>query len=241
MSSDFKKIYFNSAKFKLNGYLHIPKNFSNSIVIGSHGLLSDTKSRKQIALADELSKFNIGYLRFNHRGCGKSEGNLEKTNLLTRKKDILSAYDYLKSKFTIKKIGLFGSSMGGATCIFSSKEINPNSMVLAASPIIGQSMENSFTGSIDILMKETGLSKSFFKNNIDFDLLAELDKVKNTLVIHGDKDEIVPFENGEILFSKIDNDKKLLRIKNGDHRITNPKDQKTMLKESVNWFIKYLN
>jgi alpha-beta hydrolase superfamily lysophospholipase len=241
MSSDLREIHFFSDRIKLHGYLHIPENFSNSVVIGSHGLLSDASSNKQTALAEELSKHNIGYLRFNHRGCGKSGGNLEDSSLFTRKKDILAAHNYLKENFNISKTGLFGSSMGGATCIFSSKEISPCAMVLVASPVIGKTMKDSFTESIDILMEETGLSKNFFEKNIDFDLLPGLDKIINTLVIHGDKDEIVPFKNGEILYSAIGNEKKLIRVESGDHRITNPKDQKTVLNEAVNWFVKFLN
>ncbi|MDY0361163.1 MAG: alpha/beta hydrolase [Desulforegulaceae bacterium] len=241
MSSDFKEINFYSEKFSLSGYLHIPKNFSNSIVIGSHGLLSDAQSMKQINLAKRLSDYNIGYLRFNHRGCSTSQGKLENTNLLTRKTDIISAFEYLKTNYNIKKTGLFGSSMGGAACICSHDEIKPQAMVLVASPVLGKTMKNSFSNSIDILMKETGLSRNFFEKNIDFDLSGDIDKIKNSLVIHGDNDEIVPFENGEILYSNLKNDKKMIRIKNGDHRITSPKDQNIMIDETVNWFVKYLN
>jgi dipeptidyl aminopeptidase/acylaminoacyl peptidase len=234
MYSDFKEIYFYSDKIKLCGYLHIPENFSNSIVIGSHGLLSDAESKKQIELAQKLGSHNIGYLRFNHRGCGSSFGNLEKSSLV-------SAYNFLKSNYEIKKTGLFGSSMGGATCIFSFSDINPNAMVLAASPVVGNTMKKSFSKSIEILKQETGLTDDFFEKNIDFDLRDNLGKIKNILVIHGDKDEIVPFENGEILYSKAGNDKKFIRLENGDHRITNPNDQKTMINEALNWFVKYLN
>jgi len=240
MYSDFKEINFYSDQFKLSGYLHLPKKFSNSIVIGSHGLLSDAQSKKQINLANRLSGYNIGYLRFNHRGCSSSEGNLENTNLLTRKKDILAAYNFLKTNYKIEKTGLFGSSMGGATCMFSYNGIKPEAMVLVASPVIGMTMKSSFSESIDILIKETGLSKTFFQKNINFDLLTYIAKIKNSLVIHGDNDEIVPFENGEILYLNLKNDKKMISLKNGDHRITNPNDQKIMINEAVNWFVKYL-
>lgn len=240
MQEKIKEIFFYSQNIKLKGYIHIPSNDTKNFVIGSHGLLSDGNSGKQIDLAANLSKQNIGYLRFHHRGCGESEGNLSETDLNTRKKDLEAAFNFLKENYSPEKTGLFGSSMGGATCIFSHDSIKPAASVLLASPVLGATMEKSFGDSLKILMDETGLEKSFFIKNIDFDLDSKLDSIKNALVIHGDKDEIVPFENGEKLFSKIKEDKKFIRLENGNHRVEDKNHQKIFMEEAVDWFTRYL-
>ena len=240
MKKSFREISFKSGKNLLKGFIHETDNAKASYVIGSHGLLSDGNSLKQIELAKRLAKKNIGYLRFHHMGCNDSQGNLKDSDLNTRRRDLISALEFLKQNYITDKIGLFGSSMVGATCIYSYDDINPDAAVLAASPVIGESMKKSFSGSIDILMKETGLPENFFLKNIDFDLVNNLGNIKNTLVIHGNKDNIVPVENGEKLFAGIGNEKKFLKLENGNHRIEDLKHQKIFIDEAVCWFAKYL-
>lgn len=240
MIKSFEKIDFYSEDIKLTGYIHLPSEKPESFVIGSHGLLSDGNSGKQIDLAQNLMKNNIGYLRFHHRGCAESDGDLQSTDLSTRRCDLKAAFQFLKKNFNPLKTGLFGSSMGGATCIFSSHEIDPHALVLLASPVVGSSMEDSFSGSIDILMKETGLPKEFFIRNINFNLEDKIPELKNTLVIHGDNDEIVPFKNGETLFAKAGQSKKFIRLENGNHRVEDPEHQKIFIREATHWFFKHL-
>lgn len=240
MSSDCRKIFFNSDDIKLQGYIHIPDTDTPSFVICSHGLLSDAFSKKQINLADRLIEQNIGCIRFHHRGCGESEGVLENTDLLSRKKDIISAFEYLKKNFKLKKTGLFGSSMGGAASIYSYSDINPDAIAVAAAPVFGDTMKSYSNNSLDNMMKETGLSKEFFEKNTNFNLVDQIHIIKNILIFHGEDDEIVPFENASVLFKRSGEDKKLIKFEQGDHRISDPEYQDIMINEAVKWFGFYL-
>ncbi len=78
--SIIKDISFFSDGFKLKGYLHLPSTNRPPVVIGSHGLYSSSSSPKQIALADQCNRFGIAYFRFDHRGCGGSEGKFGEGN-----------------------------------------------------------------------------------------------------------------------------------------------------------------
>ena len=61
------------------------------LVVGCHGLLSDRRSPKQTALAGACQRQGMAYFRFDHRGCGESEGRLEEhTTLEARCSDLLS-------------------------------------------------------------------------------------------------------------------------------------------------------
>jgi len=137
MKSICKKISFLSDNLLLRGILHLPAVEKGPIVIGSHGLLSSVNSPKQIALARRCNDFGIAFFRFDHRGCGKSEGVFkEVTSLDARCTDILSAIETIRSQGYIgSRIGLFGSSMGGAACISAACTIKIDSMVVNAAPL----------------------------------------------------------------------------------------------------------
>ena len=104
-------ITFSSNGFRLKGMLHLPETDLPPVVIGSHGLLSNSYSPKQIALARECNAHGIAYFRFDHRGCGQSDGVFnEITSLTGRRDDLISAVNAIKMrKYIGKRIGLFGS------------------------------------------------------------------------------------------------------------------------------------
>ena len=85
-------INFESDGFLLKGMLHLPEADLPPIVIGSHGLLSNSYSPKQITLARECNANGIAYFRFDHRGCGQSNGVFnEVTSLEGRRNDLICA------------------------------------------------------------------------------------------------------------------------------------------------------
>ena len=81
--------------------------------------MSDRRSPKQIALAEACTAQGMAYFRLDHRGCGESAGRLEEvTSLEARVNDVLQALRVIESRPDLgKRIGLFGSSMGGAVCL----------------------------------------------------------------------------------------------------------------------------
>ena len=112
-------ITFSSDGFVLRGMLHLPSKKKPPVVIGCHGFLSTSDSPKQIQLATQCTAHGIAFFRFDHRGCGQSSGNFKQvTSLKTRCKDLISALDTIRARQDVgDRVGLFGSSMGGAVCI----------------------------------------------------------------------------------------------------------------------------
>jgi alpha-beta hydrolase superfamily lysophospholipase len=98
-------ITFTSDGFLLKGMLHLPETSLPPVVIGSHGLLSNSYSPKQIALARECNAHGIAYFRFDHRGCGQSDGVFNE------------------------------SSMGGTVCISVANVLDIDAWVTYASPV----------------------------------------------------------------------------------------------------------
>ncbi len=227
-------ISFNSGDLRLFGVLHLPSAPNPPVVVGSHGLASDGNSSKQIELANTCNKMGMAYFRFHHRGCGISDGLFsEETTLENRKKDLIAAVETILSrKDTGNRLALFGSSMGGATCIAAAKDLQAEGYVLVAPPVVGKTL----TRPPENLEDDPDLTLEFYERLLAFNLTDTLSEMKNILIIHGDHDNIVPLENSQTLFRRAGLPKKLIIQKGGDHRISDPEHQKEFIRESTRWF-----
>jgi alpha-beta hydrolase superfamily lysophospholipase len=218
----------------LSGILHLPPTPPSAVIIGCHGLLSDKNSPKQIELANRCVAEKIGYLRFDHRGCGQSGGVFEKdTTLKNRKADLLAAvrsvHQYLGKEVPI---GLFGSSLGGSVCLTVLDCVSPFAVVTLAAPVQSQSIRLPDAS-------PSSLIKEMMQSHLAFDLRGKLKTAHHLLILHGTEDETVPVENAHILFSAAEEPKKLILLEGADHRISDEGKQKEFLGESVRWWAQW--
>ncbi len=242
MKSLSQKIDFISQGFVLKGVLHLPETKNPPIVIGSHGLEGSKESAKQKVLSKLLIKHNIAFFRFDHRGCGESEGEfIKETSLEKRTIDFLNAVKHiLELKKTSRDIVVFGSSMGGATCInawdkLSQMDINLCGAVLCSAPVKSRTIENIPLNAND---NRPALPLSFFKKNLLFNIIDKAKYLSNVLIFHGDADTTVPVSNAHDIYNAAKKPKKIIIHKNGDHQMTSKKDQKEFETEISAWFSK---
>jgi alpha-beta hydrolase superfamily lysophospholipase len=231
-----KKISFKSNGFLIKGTLHLPELKYPPVVIGVHGLFSSSDSPKQIELAKKCNALNIAFFRFDHRGCGKSEGVFrDVTSFEARQTDLISAVKTIYSRNDIgNRIGLFGSSLGGTVCISIANILKIEALVTFAAPIRSKPL-------IEALDKSNHLNNlplSFCKTNLNFDISDKLPYIHNVLIFHGDSDKIVPLSNSNEIYSKSGNPKKIIIQSQGDHRMSNKYNQTQFLNESALWFKK---
>lgn len=218
---------------KLNAWLHLPDNPRPSLVIGSHGLYSSGSSPKQIALADALNDRGIAYIRFDHRGTGQSDGDFNaETSVVNRTRDLVAIHNHARLNFDLgPKLGLFGSSMGGATCLNAYTQLQPNAVVTFATPV----------ASTDVLPRDIRNDlpeHSFFANsNKSFNLQPQLADIKNILIVHSTADTTVPPAQAQIIYDTVQQPKKLIWQENGDHNMSAPEHQTLFLHEAVQWFM----
>lgn len=233
----------------LQGWLHLPDNFRPNLVIGSHGLLSTANSPKQIALAQALNSRGIAYIRFDHRGVGLSEGDFaSETTLPNRTRDLLAVHAFARINFDLgPKLGLFGSSMGGATCLNAFNELQPQALVTAAAPVasadILQRQWHSLTNSEHEHLPDGHaghLQQLIINQNKSFNLLPKLSDINHILIVHGTKDEIVPYAQGQLIFMAAQEPKRLLLQTGGDHTISDYQHQTEFLQAATDWFCEYL-
>jgi len=231
--SILKNISFLSDSYTLKGTLHLPCVDKPPVVIGSHGLFSTGDSPKQIELARKCNDLKIAFFRFDHRGCGSSDGVFnEVTSLEARCKDLTCAIETICARDDIgEKIGLFGSSFGGAACISVASELKIDALVTIAAPVSSRWIMDAVEKAGDNTHSDL-LSKGHLK----FDISEKLEKINHILLFHGDKDTVVPFGHSKIIYEKAGFPKKRIMQKNGDHNMSIKEHQQRFVKEASAWF-----
>ena len=234
-----KPISFISDGYHLNGVLHLPATQRPPVVIGSHGLYSSSSSPKQMELANQCNRLGIAYFRFDHRGCGSSEGTFEEvTSLEARCKDLAAAVAaILGSNDTAHRFGLFGSSMGGTVCLNVAGELKADVLVTFAAPIRSQMQQNGSSRSGNSHFSEIFLDA----RKRPFDITDRLPDIANILIFHGDADAVVPVSHAEEIYSLAKQPKRLIKQSQGDHPMSHEAHQKVFISEASLWFKKGLD
>ncbi len=237
-----RPVEFFSEGNRLKGVLHLPEAENPPAVVGSHGLEGSKDSSKQMVLSRILPDRGIAFLRFDHRGCGESEGDFtDDTSVEKRSRDLVNAVDHLTGmRITANKICLFGSSFGGATCIAAWEKIMTTDVTLCGLVVCAAPVDS---GTIKVVptvqdKRRPPLPRTFYENNLRFDLTGSIKQIQNVLIFHGDSDTVVPVVNAHILYRNAENPKKRIVFQGGDHPMSATEDQKVFEKESAEWFVK---
>jgi hypothetical protein len=107
--------YFNSKDNKLFYVCTIPDRMTvNASVIFVHAANSNRLGphRMFVELAEKLNNLGISSLRFDMRGCGDSTGKASRNQIEPDIEDLMCAVEFFVSKYSIRKIFLFGISRG---------------------------------------------------------------------------------------------------------------------------------
>jgi len=232
-----EKVSFESEGYKISGVLHLPGRENPPCVIASHGLLSSKESEKYVALGERISTEGMAMLRFDFRGIGGSEG-VEEDNTVSKKiADLSAAVHFMRSYAGLGEgIGLIGSSLGGfVSLIEASMDKRVKATVVWATP---HHLDDLRTKDRD---ENTPLPpEAFFEDLPKHRLLPLLSEVSHCMVIHGEKDELVPVEQAWEIFYHLAEPKRIHVIEEANHRLTDPAHRQRAIELSVDWFKKYL-
>ena len=228
-----RQLTFTCDGLRIAAVLHRPAASRPPLDIGSHGLFSNGDSPKQSALAEALNALGIAFLRLDHRGCGHSEGEFETvTTLDGRVRDLTTTAHALENHLGYPfRLGLFGSSLGGTTCLAAAPDVKPARMVTLAAPADSRSLLVRARQN-----PATPLPPVFEADAFQFDLAGRLAGVRDLLVIHGGADEVVPVEHARLIYGASREPKRLIINPGGDHRVSDPRHQKAFMEACREWF-----
>ena len=159
-----------------------------------HGNAGDLSNR--IYKLNELNKLDINILLISWRGFSGNKGSPTEKNLY---EDAEAAIKWLnEKKVENNQIILYGESLGSGVAVEIGKKNNFNGIILE-SPFT--SVENSAKIYYPYLPV-----KFILKDR--YDSINKIDKIRTPiLIMHGKKDDIVPFSMGKELFEKANNPK----------------------------------
>ena len=238
--------YFTTSNKRKIKYLFIKKNSQITIVF-FHGFMSDMIGAKPAAIQKFCKKRKLNFLKFEYSGHGKSTGKFIEGNIF---KWTNEAKQLIKSKTKkVKNLIFIGSSMGSwiALNLFPSfkKKIKGFIGISSAPEFLEELMWKKFTKKI----KKTIMSEKIYHlehGGFTYPLTKQLildgrkNKVLNNIInlkmsivlFHGTKDEVVPVNFSKKILKIFKKSKrKLIKIKNGDHRLSRKSDLKKIYNE----------
>lgn len=166
-----------------------------------------THRQTNIAL---LIQRGLNVFIFDYRGYGRSEGKPSEQGLY---EDAVAAYEYLLTRQDVQPehIVLFGRSLGGAVAVELATRKPCEKLIL----------ESTFTSIRDMARRMFGPLPVHHIIRSQFDSLTKIGMIHvPLLVIHGNQDAIVPFEQGKRLFEAANAPKFFYEIRGADHNDT---------------------
>jgi putative redox protein len=182
-------------------------------------------------LAQRFSAAGLLTLIFNFRGCGGAEGNID---MLGWTRDLKAALDYLAGLdgVDISRLFLLGSSGGAAISVYvAASDPRVAGVVTFACPAeFGFLTNGERAKALVERFRTIGLIKDAdFPPSLDEWLggfrevspIRFVDKIspRPLLLIHGEKDDLVPVEHATRLYQSADEPKELLLLPDAGHRL----------------------
>ena len=147
---------------------------------------------------------------FDYRQYGRSEGKISEKGTYI---DARAALAYLRSRSDINNetIIFFGRSLGSAVAVELTLQEKCCALIL----------ETPFTSIKEMAKKLYPFLPFSFLLRTKYDSLSKIGDINvPTLIMHGNKDELVPFEQGKILYEKANEPKEFYTIPGAMHNDT---------------------
>ncbi|HEY4862706.1 MAG TPA: alpha/beta hydrolase [Xanthobacteraceae bacterium] len=163
------------------------------------------------ALVDRLNRFRgliangNGLLALSYRGYGGSSGSPSEEGLLA---DAAAAYAFAAARYPASRIAVFGESLGTGVAIW----------LAATSPVARIVLQAPYTSIIEVgiaaypFLPVRLLVKDSYRSD------ERVGRVTAPmLILHGERDRVVPIRYGERLYALIRAPKKFVRFPEGGH------------------------
>lgn len=224
----YEDVNFNSADgTKLHGwFLKAKGSKTKGTVVFSHGNAGSLGHH--LGFVTWLAEAGYQVFMYDYRGFGKSGGILNRDGMV---QDVKAAFLYVSGRKDVQKdkIISYGHSLGGAKSVAALAEMQPKGL----KAIVIDGAFTSYQAMAKLVAGELGtelISDEFSPK--DF-----ISKISGTplLVVHGKKDQVVPFSQGKQLFDLANEPKTLFEVKEGTHGDSLSRDDGAYRKKMLAW------
>ena len=180
-----------------------PRNDDRPVVLylhGNGGALSHRAGRFRVLTDD-----GTGLLAIDYRGYGGSTGRPTEAGLAI---DAAAAYAFAAARYPAERIAIWGESLGTGVAVALAAKRPAGHIVLEA----------PFTAAVDLAARQYPflpvhwLMKDQFRSDLRIGAVTA-----PLLILHGERDPIVPIAYGERLFALANEPKRLVRFPEGEH------------------------
>jgi fermentation-respiration switch protein FrsA (DUF1100 family) len=182
---------------------HVAPREGRPVVLYFHG--NGGALRYRVDRFRALTASGDGLVALSYRGYGGSTGRPTEAGLIN---DAAAAYGYAVARYPADRIVLWGESLGSGVAVALASE----------QPVARLILEAPFSSAVDVAARAypfvpvRWLMKDQFRSDLRAAKLTA-----PVLIVHGDRDTIVPIVLGERLFEMIKAPKRFMRIPGGDH------------------------
>lgn len=202
----FEDLFFPTADgVRINAWF-IPSPGSRKVLLWFHGNAGNMGNRVELAALFHR-ELKINLLMIDFRGYGRSGGRVTEKGTY---QDALAAYDHLLTRPDIEPSGIivYGQSLGAAVAVELAVQRSAGGLILEG-PFV--SIREMAKLSFPWLPVGRLLSTQY-------EILSKVARVRAPLLlIHGDEDEVVPYEQGRKVFEAARPPKILYTVHGGGH------------------------
>ena len=210
------------------------------IIIGVHGFAGDKDSSMLKKLAEHCAPYGMGLLCFDFPAHGSSPVNEELLTVENCKQDLHAVISYAQRRYPHSAISIFATSFGGYITLLCSHSFPAYPLVLRAPAVtMPKLLLETVLHITGEQFKQMGTVKCGFERPIllPYGFLEELEQQQDlytkplhqpTLILHGDRDDIVPPEDIS-RYADLQSSVTLRIIPGADHRFKNGGEMETII------------
>lgn len=233
----------------LAGTLHQPAQAPVGAVIAGHCFTCSRHTGVLRRICSDLCDAGFMTLRFDFSGNGQSQGQFEQSTWSKQILEMESAVSLMQEKGA-GWIGLAGHSLGAAIALLVARRMTAVSALCRVAGRVSGSRPMHFlqpsqqqilahTGLVEFTSRgrQLTLNKDFFDDAERYDLTSTTRALTiPMLVVHGDRDEIIPVSEARLAKSANPGLVELSIVAGGDHMLARPDHQQQVSRTVAAWF-----
>ena len=235
-----------TGRYRLSVKTFLPKGTVNGVILGVHGFAGDKESSALARLAGAASDKGIALLCFDFPAHGNSEADERFLTVENCRLDLLYAAELCRIQFPGAKKYLFATSFGGYIALLCMTELSDFQPVLRApavtmpehilTDLLRMSPEEfQRVGTTDIGFDRIIRLPFRFWEDLQRHRVTDLPCDTPMLIVHGDRDDIVPPEDIR-RYCETHPNAFLYVVGGADHRFKGPGELKSVIDAALSFW-----